>query len=217
MLLHKSILAAVVTTLTCTFVFAADRGQGRLFLGSTQISPKQANDALDTTGMAKLDMHNQLGLEITLPLLKFAQAGFRYTHRPTREEEATANDTTDYYTELNQQVFAGVLRAPLVNRDVFKFDVVLGAGLTSTELKLKSAGLEGSLDKKGYSSPMALAGLSFAVGYKKFYFVIEGGYEHNKVSGLKESNITSTVKELDLSGSYLTVGLLFDDVPVFTK
>ena len=64
---------------------------------------------------------------------------------------------------------------------------------------------------------MAFAGASVAVGYKSFFFTIEGGYEHNKISGLKATNINNAVDDLDLSGGYLVVGLLFDNVPVFTK
>lgn len=217
-MLQKRIIATIVfVSLFCTFSYAADRGQGRLFLGSTQIEPKDVNDALEAENMKKLDMINQYGVEITLPVLKFAQAGFRYTQRMVKEEEATPSSTTDYQTELTQQIFAGVLRAPLVDRDYFKFDVVLGAGATGTELKLKTGSLDGSLDKKGFSSPMAFAGASIAVGYKNFFFTIEAGYEQNKVSKLKATNLTTNADDLDLSGGYLTVGLLFDDVPVFTK
>ena len=217
MLKKQSIIAAISFTLLCSFAQAEDRGQGRLFIGSTQIDPKDVNDALEAQSMKKLDMINQMGVEITLPALKFLQAGFRFTHRLVKEEEATPNAATDYSTDVTQQVFAGVVRAPIVSRDYFKFDVVAGAGATSTEVKLKTGAVDGSLDKKGFSSPMAFAGASVAVGYKSFFFTIEGGYEYNKVSGMKATNIPNAAEDLDLSGGYLTVGLLFDNVPVFTK
>jgi len=94
---------------------------------------------------------------------------------------------------------------------------VLGAGAASTELKLKTATVNGSLDKKGFSSPVAFAGATVGVGYKSFFFTVEGGYEYNKVSSLKATNMTSNVDSMDLSGGYLLVGILFNDVPVFTK
>lgn len=217
MLKKQSILAAISLTLLCSFSQAEDRGQGRLFIGSTQIDPKEVNDGLEAQNMKKLDMINQMGVEITLPAFKILQAGFRYTHRLVKEEEATPNAATDYSTDVTQQVFAGVVRAPIVSRDYFKFDVVAGAGATGTEVKLKTGSVDGSLDKKGFSSPMAFAGASLAVGYKSFFFTIEGGYEYNKVSGMKATNINNAVEDMDLSGGYLTVGLLFDNVPVFTK
>ncbi|WP_409479855.1 hypothetical protein [Pseudobdellovibrio sp. HCB154] len=217
MLKKQSILAAISLTVLCSFAQAEDRGQGRLFLGSTQIDPKDVNDGLEAQSMKKLDMINQYGVEITLPAFKVIQAGFRYTQRMVTEEEVTPNAATEYKTDVTQQVFAGVVRAPIVNRDYFKFDVVAGAGATSTELKLKTGTVDGSLDKKGFSSPMAFAGASVAVGYKSFFFTIEAGYEHNKVSSLKATNINNAAEDMDLSGSYLTVGLLFDNVPVFTK
>ena len=217
MLKKQSIIAAISFTLLCSFAQAEDRGQGRLFIGSTQVDPKDVNDALEAQSMKKLDMINQMGVEITLPALKVLQAGFRYTHRLVKEEEATPNPATDYNTDVTQQVFAGVVRAPIISRDYFKFDVLAGAGASSTEVKLKTGTVDGSLDKKGFSSPMAFAGASVAFGYKSFFFTIEGGYEYNKVSGMKATNINNAVEDMDLSGSYLVVGLLFDNVPVFTK
>lgn len=214
-MIAKKISFLVLAFSFCSISDAADRGQGRLFLGSASVSPSDANTALQSQGMEEFKMNNQLGVEITLPALKILQAGFRYTHRPNKEEENPANAATDYTAELNQQVFMGVARLPLVDGDVVKFDFVLGAGAATTELKLKTAGIDGSLEKKG--SPVALAGATVGIGFKKFFFTVEGGYEYNKVSSLKAKNMTSNVDSMDLSGGYLLVGLLFNDVPVFTK
>lgn len=216
-MLKKSLISIAVVSLFSMSVFAADKGQGRLFLGSTSISPKDVNTEIESEGLAPFDMINQFGVEITLPV-KFANAGFRYTTRMMTEEEAVANPVTDYQAEISQQVFAGILRAPLKSGDMVQFDVFVGAGVTSSDLKIKTLAQDGTIEKKGYSSPMAVAGASVSLGFKSVFFTIEAGYEHNKVTGLKETGtVSGNIDEFDFSGSYLTIGLMFDGVPVFKK
>ena len=217
-MLKKSLISIAVVSLYSISSLAADKGQGRLFLGSTKINPDDVNTELESQGLKEFDMINQFGVEITLPALKFANAGFRYTHRMVKEEELVASTVTDYNAELTQQVFAGILRAPLNNSDYAKFDLFVGAGVTSSELKIKSLTQDGSVDKKGYTSPMAVAGGSASFGVKSVFFTIEAGYEYNKVTGLKETGtVSGNIDEFDLSGGYLTIGLMFDGVPVFKK
>ncbi len=214
----KSLISVAVVSFFSMSSLAADKGQGRLFLGSTKINPENVNTELESQGLKEFDMINQFGVEITLPALKFANAGFRYTHRMIKEEELAASTVTDYHAELTQQVFAGILRAPLNNSDYAKFDLFVGAGVTSSELKIKSLTQDGSVDKKGYASPMAVAGGSASFGVKSIFFTIEAGYEYNKVTGLKETDtVSGNIDEFDLSGGYLTIGLMFDGVPVFKK
>ncbi|MNL88607.1 hypothetical protein D3C87_2184120 [compost metagenome] len=44
--------------------------------------------------------------------------------------------------------------------------------------------------------------------------VFEGGIESNKVKDLKSSGtVNSSIDTLDLSGSYFSLGLMFDGVP----
>lgn len=214
----KSLISIAVVSVFSISSLAADKGQGRLFLGSTQISPKDVNTELESQGLEEFDMINQFGVEITLPTLKFANGGFRYTHRTMTEEELVPSTVTDYQAELTQQVFAGILRAPLNSSDYVKLDLFVGAGITSSELKIKTLTQDGSVAKKGYTSPMAVAGGSVSFGVKSIFFTIEAGYEYNKVTGLKETGtVSGNIDEFDLSGSYLTIGLMFDGVPVFKK
>jgi len=204
-----------------SYLQAGERtGQARLFLGSAQVSPTQLNTEMTAQGLKQVDLNNKFGLEITFPLNDVISYGLRYNVRIISQDEATSNSATDYTVQIEQQNMAGVLRVNLLKKDYIRLDAVLGAGGSNTEYKIKTATQDGSLTKKGTpaASLYTTAGASLAVGAGKYFFVIEGGYEQNKIDGFDRSgNINSNVDTLDLSGSYISIGFMFDGIPIFTK
>ncbi|MNL54974.1 hypothetical protein D3C87_1783510 [compost metagenome] len=109
-------------------------------------------------------------------------------------------------------------RVPFYKTDIIKLDAFAGVGGSNTTMTVKTGSMDGEYTRKEsgdwVATPIAAAGMSFAIGYKQFYFVVEGGIESNKVDSLKRSGTTSaSIDTLDLSGSYFSVGLLFDGVP----
>lgn len=196
--------------------------QARLFVGSTSINPDNLNDSLEADGLEKMDGITHLGVEITYPVLKYLDVGARYTKKYTDSEENPANPATNFTAELSQDNYLLIARVPVVRSDSFRFDVFAGVGGTNTNVKLKTISQNGELTKgignSWYSSPYAAAGVSVGMGFKKVYVVVEGGYEHNKVDGFKRSgNPNANIDDLDLSGGYFTIGLMFDGIPGTTK
>ena len=196
--------------------------QARLFAGMTGVSPGNANDGLEALGLKKMENVSKLGLEITYPLLSYLDVGARYTKILGDTEENPANPSTDYSSKLDQDSVMLIARVPFMKSEIFRLDAFAGIGGTNTSFKITSASQNGELTSRGpdgwFGSPYAAAGVSAAIGYKQFYLVFEGGYESNKVSSFKRSgSVSNSIDTLDLSGSYFTVGLMFDGIPGSVK
>lgn len=206
------ILSFAISILT----HAENLGQGRLFLGSTSASPDDLNTQLTSQNLKKVDLINKFGVEITLPTLGALQTGLRYTKHIVSQDENPASSATDYKVDLDQEVMLGIVRWPFLKKENIHMDVFGGLGASSATYKIKTASLDGAL--KQSAALNYVAGASLALGFKKFYLVLEGGYENNKLDDLKVSgNLNNSITEIDMSGTYFLVGLMFDGVPVFTK
>jgi hypothetical protein len=199
-----------------TVAFGAERsGQARLFLGSTQIKPTSLNTELTAQGIKAADLHNQAGVEITFPVVDNLNLGLRYSKRLISQDGLVP--TTNYRAELNQDVAAFVARYGFFKTDFIRLDAVVGVGGSTTSYLIKSATQDGELNKKGspFASLYSTAGVSVSVGKGKFYFVIEGGIDSQKIDGFEKSgNINNNVSEIDLSGGYFNIGLMFDGIPI---
>lgn len=212
-----------LTTFFSSKLYAAEFPvQARLFVGVTSVDPKNVNEVTEAQGLQKIDKSTQLGLEITYPVLSHLNVGVRYSKRIVSLDENPSNEATDYIQQVNQDALLLVARAPFVKSDTFLADAFVGVGGTNTTFKVKTASQDGELTASAgdgwAASPYAAAGLSAAVGYKQFFFVVEAGYEYNKASSFKRSgNVDSRIDTLDMSGGYVTIGLLFDGVKGFTK
>ncbi|WP_413587095.1 hypothetical protein [Bdellovibrio sp. HCB274] len=207
---------SLLLLLTSSSAFAADLGlgQGRLFLGSAQVNPTELNTELTAQGIKNVDLNNQFGIEITFPTFEYLQLGLRYSHHLISQDASSS--ANDYKATLSQDGLMGVARVPLVKSDVVRFDLFAGIGANKSTYTIKSAAQDGKLEKE--VSPWAAAGASVAVGYKKFFLFVEGGYESNKLDDMTSSGtINNNVKSMDLSGSYVLLGLMFDGIPIFSK
>jgi hypothetical protein len=187
----------------------------RAFGGGTEADLDILNQEMTAQNLKEIDTVAHLGFEATHAAFKFFEYGFRYTKRYAKQEELVANSATDYYGELNQESVMLVARVPVIKTNIIRFDLFGGVGGTNTTFKLKSATVDGEISKKEagdwFAAPITSFGGSFGVGYKKFYLVVEGGIEANKIDKLKRTgNISTNINEIDLSGAYFTVGLLFD-------
>lgn len=191
--------------------------QARLFAGGTATTPKSANAELEAEGMKKLDTVTQFGVEMTYPLLKFLDVGLRYTKRYQSQDENPSAELTDYKASVAQDAVMGIVRVPFLKSTYVRADAFAGAGGSNTVMKLKTATQEGEITRKDsgsfLASPVASAGASIGFGFKNFYLVFEGGFESNKVKDLKYTGtVNSNIETIDLSGSYLTLALMFDGI-----
>jgi hypothetical protein len=194
----------------------------RLFIGQTGISPDNLNTEMTAQSIKNFKDVNQMGIEATYSQFKHFEFGFRYTKHYAKNEEEPANPATDFYGTLNQDSVMFVVRIPFVKTNFFRADVFGGVGGSNTTFTIKTAGQDGELSrKKGndwFATPYTAVGGSFAVGFKKFYLVAEGGIENNKIKDFdRTGNVNANITNIDLSGSYFTIGLLFDGVSATKK
>lgn len=205
------------------FSFAKDFPvQARFFAGSKSVDPQNANTTIQGQGLQTINSVTQLGFEATYPLLKYLNVGMRYTKIIASKDEQPSDPSTDFYSQIDQDAVLLLARVPFFKSEFVWMDAFAGVGGSNTTFKLKSATQDGELTRRAsgdwFASPVTAAGLAIGIGYKQFAFVIEGGIETNKVDGFTRSgSISSSLDTLDLSGSYVSVGLSFDGLSASTK
>lgn len=112
------------------------------------------------------------------------------------------------------QYSGGVLaRVPVTEQDHVNFDVLaeVGAANTKIDVETSSSG-KGTFSKD--AGVFARAGASVGVGWPTFKFYVEAGQEWNNLTDLKfEGTLTNNVREVDFSGPYVSVGMIFSGIP----
>lgn len=196
--------------------------QGRVFAGVGSADPKNLNTELEAQGLKTISSVYQLGGEATYSVLPVLELGIRYTKRYIERDEDPGSLFTDYSAELSQESVALVGRIPVLKTKVLRLDGFAGVGGTNTTLKIKTATQEGELSKKDnqnwFAGYYTTVGGSVAIGYKYLFLIVEGGMETNKVSNLtRTGTVNANVSEIDLSGSFFTLGLLFNGVELTKK
>lgn len=190
--------------------------QARFFAGMTNTDPKNVNETLEAQGLKKFQGITQVGFEVTAPVLNYLNLGARYTKRLADVEESSGSN--GYSAKIDQDAIMLLARVPFVKTDIIRLDVFGGVGGTNTTMKVKTGSQDGEFTKRAsgdwLASPYTAVGASAAIGYKQFFFYVEGGLETNKVDSFKTSGTTSsTINTLDLSGGYFMIGLMFDGIP----
>lgn len=214
-------MTAILALISLVFgvqAYAAEfPAQGRLFLGSTQANLAQVNTSLGADAMSSFSSVGQYGLEITYPLKSFLNVGIRYhkTNQATYENPETS--LTNFEAQLIQDQILLLARAPIYKQGIFLVDIFAGVGGTNTTYKVRTATQSGELTKTApsdwFASPAAAAGVSVGMGYNNIYGFIEAGYQYNKVSSFERSGtVNNSVQEIDFSGSYITIGIMFDGI-----
>jgi hypothetical protein len=188
--------------------------KARVFVGANSANPTELNDEMALQNIKEFKTITKFGTDITYALNSYLDVGFRYERISQKNLEVTPTAGQDYQANLNQDAVMGIARAGFLKTDVFRGDVFLGAGAASTKFTILNATQDGQLASCSYNSLVAQLGMTLGVGYKKAFLFVEGGYSLNKVaSGLeREKTISSNVTTIDLSGSYVVVGILFDGI-----
>lgn len=192
--------------------------QARFFVGSTSADLQNVNNVIEPQGLKKFEGVTQLGLEITYPVLSHLEVGLRYGKKIASSDEKETDYSTDFSASIDQQAVLLLARVPFIKTDIFRVDAFAGFGGSNTTFKVKTAGQDGELSRAAeegwFSTPYSAVGASAAIGYKKIYFVVEGGVETNKVDGFERTgSVSSNIDSLNLSGSYFMIGLMFDGIP----
>lgn len=191
--------------------------QGRFFVGVSNASPSELNDELTNQGLRTVDFVTRLGAEVLFPIGNVLDIGLRYTKRYISRDELTSNPATNYEATLEQNSVGAIIRLPIIKSTFFWLDVYGLYGGTNTFYKIKTASQDGQLNRQNGESwlatPYSAYGGSVAIGYKNVYVFGEAGLETNKVDNFTRiGTINGNVNKIDLTGSYFTVGLIFDGV-----
>jgi hypothetical protein len=218
-----SLLICILTIVSAAHLASANNVpvQGRVFIGSTVVDPVNVNAELNAQGLKEVDSMPQFGAEILYPVLKYVDVGLRYTKRNISRDELISVSSTEFESQIDQDSALAVVRVPFFKTDIVRIDVFAGFGGTNTSYKIKTATQDGELTRKDtnawFASSYSSYGGSVAIGYKQFYFVVEGGIESNEVKGFKSTGTINSLNTIDLSGSYFTVGLMFDGITASSK
>lgn len=196
--------------------------QARLFAGNSQADPKDLNDELTAQSLDKMEKILFYGVEATYVAARFLNVGFRYTKRLVDVDEVGSGLNTDYSARLDQDSVMAIARLPVIRTKFFFIDAFGGYGGTNTTFKIKTASQDGELSKREandwFARPVLAYGGSFGIGYDKFFIAGEVGMENNKVDGFKRTGtVNNNVEEIDLSGSYFMISLIFNGVPASKK
>lgn len=196
--------------------------QARLFIGSTTVKPTVWNTELTNLGLKDYKDVGHYGVEIMKPIASQLSVGMRYTKRHVGRDEINGDSSTNYESVINQDSILLLARMPLLKKEIFMLDLFGGVGGSNTTLRLRSATQNGELTKREtndwLASPYFSLGASAAVGMGKFFFFTELGYDSNRVESFKRSEgLTTNVSALDLSGSYVSIGILFDGITATSK
>lgn len=196
--------------------------QARLFIGSTSADPDNLNQEMTAQGLRKFSSIGKYGVEITYPALKSLYLGFNYNKRYLSQDEVDSSTSTKYEGVINQDSILLLARVPLYKTNYIIADVFAGVGGSNTTFTMKSAAQDGELNRREggdwFASPIAAVGGSIAFGFNNIYFVIEAGVESNKVESFKRSgNLNNNIQSIDLSGNYVTIGILFDGIKATSK
>lgn len=194
----------------------------RFFIGQTKVDPVNLNTEMTAQSLKKIDAVSQLGLEATYSVFKYLDFGIRYTKRYVNQDELTNNPATDYHGQIDQDSVLLLARVPFFRTNIVRADIFGGVGGSNTTFKIKTATQDGELTRREsndwFATPYASFGASVGIGYKKFFLVAEGGLETNKVNKFKRTGTVNTnIDNIDLSGSYFTIGLMFDGLSASKK
>lgn len=189
--------------------------QARVFVGTGDVDPEDLNTELSAEGLKTVKAFPYWGAEAVFTPLRFLHFGIRYQRRSIDREEETGGAATFYAAQLRQDSVMGTLRIPVIKTALIRADAFAGYGGANTTLKLTTATQDGELSRKDdsgwFKSTVSAYGASVAIGWRAVYLVVEAGVETNKVDEFKRTGtVNNNIQEIDLSGSFVTVGLLFD-------
>lgn len=202
--------------------FAASKGgndkakpQLRLFAGSLALNPKDVTVYTDAQNIEKFDSSLFYGLEVDHPVLGGISLGLRYQ---VEEESLGTKGSTTFTKRMGtkQELIFAMLRIPVVAESFFRLDMFGGGGLATSSFETYS-GM--TTNKFGGSTLGSMAGASVSIGFWDVFLTVEAGQEFVNYQEIKASDKDSTAPFLkaDLSGSFVTVGLLFNGLPKWAK
>ncbi|OYZ18932.1 MAG: hypothetical protein B7Y39_12935 [Bdellovibrio sp. 28-41-41] len=197
--------------------FSASSGevpsQIRIFYGKGLVNSTVINDYLTTQNLDSIKDINRIGAEVALysGSSKMFNFGLKYFLGQKTIDGATSGE----HATVTQGVWQFIGRATLTRKDTHYIDFLLGAGGGSLAFLRETATSRSMLERNQYSSRIFTAGFSAGFGYKRLYFYLEAGYDHNYVGSMERTSGSLTPFEgIDMSGPYATIGIMIDGIPI---
>jgi hypothetical protein len=192
---------------------------GRIFGGISSVDPTNLNKEMSAQSLNKIDQVLMVGAEVLHSPVKYFEWGVRYTKNYASQDEASGGSSTSYHGTLNQDSLMFITRIPYIKTNLLRADVFGAYGGTNTTFTFETASMSGDLTKRDknswYAGACSAFGASVAVGYKSFYFYVEAGSTTNIVKNpTRSGTVNSNVTEIDISGPYVSAGILIDGIGV---
>lgn len=196
--------------------------QARFSLGVTSADPSNLNQEMNAQGIKEFKSIPKYGVEATYALAGMLDVGFRYEKRYFSNLEVNPTPNADYQAALDQDAVLFIARIPFIKSSIFRMDIFGGVGGSNTTFKIKASTQDGEIARREsgdwFASMYSSYGASAGVGYKGVYFFVEGGMESNKVDTFKRTgNVNTNVQTIDLSGGYVSAGLIIDGMTATSK
>jgi hypothetical protein len=125
--------------------------------------------------------------------------------------------STASYIQLSQYS-AGLLgRVPLVDSNTVLVDIFAELGASNNKIEVKTSA-SGSAEFTKDSVFFQRVGASLGLGWSSFKIFAEAGQEFHKIDNLNKSgSLVAAVSSVDLSGPYVSVGLVISGMPSWIK
>ncbi|MBY0452519.1 MAG: hypothetical protein K2P92_05740 [Bdellovibrionaceae bacterium] len=190
----------------------------RVFADQTTFSqfPSDLNDLAKLNGIDELHSVVGFGLEANAELKEWFKLGtkFKGVFSGSNKKEASSS-TTDYLSV--QQYSAGLTgRINLLKSDSLLIDTFVELGLSNNTIEIHTSVGQGKWEKNSHFYQRA--GLTAAFGGPSFKFFAEGGYEVFKLDNPEyQGTIGSQIQTIDLSGTFVGVGMIISGIPSWIK
>jgi hypothetical protein len=180
-----------------------------MYIGVLDADPKLMNDQLSSFGLKKFSSIPFAGADIAWPVGNYFTFGIRYVVGNQTRDESPPNFVQSYQAKIDNKAYAVTSRVAFLQKKWIRADVLAGVGLSSTNVEVTSATTTGSWSLTS-NFPYYVGGASLALGYDHYFLVVEGGYVSNKITDpLATGTGFPKIDNIDLSGTYMTVGLLY--------
>lgn len=213
----KNIFVFCVIILTSPLSFADDKikwSDVRIFTETNKLSaaPTALNNLTAADNVPAVDTIHNLGIEIGAAY-KWFKFGTKFALTAQSATPPGATFPEPGLLTINQTTAGLVGRLPLADTPNVMFDLFAEWGGVNTTIDIRTTTVgSGTLKKSG--AFYQRAGASVGFGSKDLKLYAEVGQEFNKLTGMELSGtLTTSVREVDLSGTYYSIGLIISGVP----
>jgi hypothetical protein len=210
-------ITIVLAALTfCRSASAVEFAEGRAFISGIGFIPEQLNTYNQSQGLDEMKSVLGVGIEADARIFANFLLGLRIEHFASRVGETakpSANPNNPYFSSFSQTSASIVARVDVIKTDHFVVDVFGSLGNGSPRIDIRTAAGEGTLERdtsKSENTFISRYGATAGFGWSQIYLYVEAGAQNEKIDSLRASGyVPQSVKEIDFSGTYYTLGILF--------